>query len=509
MTSSSSSTSMKASLEKAYHNDVTEAEKSQLALHQEQAIIEELSTEHREFLMAHHGTVDLDPIPSMDLKDPLNWPRWKKNLTVLLVAFHCMSSTLMAAGIVPAYESMAEQYGKPLPAVSYLTSTQILIFGVLPTLWLPLMNVYGRRPFLTISVLGATACNIGGGFCTTYGQQMATRALLAFFVCPSIAVGSAVVSEMCFAHERGVKNGIWALMLTVGTPSGPFLMGFVEKYATTKWIYWTFAIMNACTVVAWLFADETLYDHTGQVNSGELKSRFRLKPLVPYKVNWWELISPLKRVQDYRVLIVSCSYAIVFCYANIALVVEMPQVYGSKFDLDAEGIGLQFIAIIIGSVLGEIMAGPLSDYWMKLCIKRRNGVKIIEDRLTVSYTGFIFVIFGLIIFGVRVQQAQQDTWNVTPLIGAAFASAGNQIVTTPLITYAIDCNNMRSFDTSLFVSLIRQVWGFLGPLYFPKMFENLGYGGAYGLMAGLVGICAFLPVVVLQVVNLRRYKNIA
>lgn len=503
----SSSSTRSPSLDKPFGLD--EAEKSQIAVHQEQAISEELSPEHREFLLSRHGTVDLDPIPSMDLNDPLNWPRWKKNATVFLVAFHCMSSTLMAAGIVPAYESMAEQYNKPLPAVSYLTSTQILIFGVLPSLWVPLMNYYGRRPFLTISVLGAMACNIGGGFCKTYGQQMATRALLAFFVCPSIAVGSVIVTEMCFAHERGVKNGVWALMLTVGTPSGPFLMGFVEKYAATRWIYWTFAIMNFCTVIAWLFADETLYDRTGQINSSQIKSRFRLRPLVPGKINWWEIVTPLKRGLDYRVLIVSCSYAIVFCYANIALVVEMPQVYGSKFNLDAEGIGLQFIAIIIGSVLGEILAGPLSDYWMKICIKRRNGVKVIEDRLTVSYTGFIFVIFGLIIFGVRVQQAKQDHWNITPLIGAAFASAGNQIVTTPLITYAVDANYFQSFHTSLFISLIRQVWGFLGPLYFPPMFDNLGFGGAYGLMAGLVGVCAFLPVVILQFVNTRRFKNAA
>jgi hypothetical protein len=37
----------------------------------------ELAPEHREFLLHHHGTFDLDPIPAPDETDPLNWPTWK------------------------------------------------------------------------------------------------------------------------------------------------------------------------------------------------------------------------------------------------------------------------------------------------------------------------------------------------------------------------------------------------------------------------------------------------
>jgi hypothetical protein len=36
-----------------------------------------LSPEHRNYLMARHGTVDLAPMPTMDPADPLNWPAWK------------------------------------------------------------------------------------------------------------------------------------------------------------------------------------------------------------------------------------------------------------------------------------------------------------------------------------------------------------------------------------------------------------------------------------------------
>ncbi len=36
-----------------------------------------LSAEHREYLLARHGTLDLHPLPSTDPSDPLNWPWWK------------------------------------------------------------------------------------------------------------------------------------------------------------------------------------------------------------------------------------------------------------------------------------------------------------------------------------------------------------------------------------------------------------------------------------------------
>lgn len=36
-----------------------------------------LSESHRSYLLERHGTLDLDPIPSIDPADPYNWPLWK------------------------------------------------------------------------------------------------------------------------------------------------------------------------------------------------------------------------------------------------------------------------------------------------------------------------------------------------------------------------------------------------------------------------------------------------
>lgn len=37
----------------------------------------ELSEPHRAYLLQRHGTLDLEPLPSMDPADPYNWALWK------------------------------------------------------------------------------------------------------------------------------------------------------------------------------------------------------------------------------------------------------------------------------------------------------------------------------------------------------------------------------------------------------------------------------------------------
>lgn len=74
------------------------------------------------------GSVSDDGICENDSPhNPRNWPRWKKNAQILMVAFHSMMGTFMAAGIVPAYDALAEEYNVTVPTASYFTSVQVCV----------------------------------------------------------------------------------------------------------------------------------------------------------------------------------------------------------------------------------------------------------------------------------------------------------------------------------------------------------------------------------------------
>lgn len=95
--------------------------------------------------------------------------------------------------------------------------------------------------------------------CTTYGAQMATRVLTAFLISSPIGSGSGMVNELCQPEKRAQKLGWWTLMTTIGTPFGPFLMGFVIQRVVWQWIFWVYAIVNFCQFLLYLaIGDETL-----------------------------------------------------------------------------------------------------------------------------------------------------------------------------------------------------------------------------------------------------------
>lgn len=136
----------------------------------------------------------------------------------------------------------------------------------------------------------------------------------------------------------------------------------------------------------------------------------------------------------------------------------MPIAFGKKFNFDAQQVGLQFIAVIIGCVLGEQVSGPASDWWMKIRT-RKQGQRYPADRLWLSYLGYGTIIAGLLTWGFQLEHA--TTWNVTPCVGAAIASFGTQMLTTILISFSVDCHRDQSTDIGVFVNVCRQIYGFV------------------------------------------------
>lgn len=168
----------------------------------------------------------------------------QKLINLLLVAVHAFMGTFMASGVIPAYASMAEDLNVSLQRTSYMTSLQIAVLGGSPLLWKPLSYRFGRRPIFLLSLLCSCICNIGCAKSPDYASMAACRALVAFFISPAMAIGSAVVTETFFRRERARYLGVWTVMVTLGVPSGPFLLGFVTERVGWRWIFWVLAIVR-------------------------------------------------------------------------------------------------------------------------------------------------------------------------------------------------------------------------------------------------------------------------
>lgn len=156
----------------------------------------------------------------------------------------------------------------------------------------------------------------------------------------------------------------------------------------------------------------------------------------------------------------------VFVFASVLNSVEVPQILQTKFELNAQQLGLQFLGLIIGSLLGEQLGGILSDLWMSWRARRIGHPPMPEFRLWLSYIGFLLAMAGMVIFLVCTEQAQAGKWTVVPVVGTGIAAFGNQVVTTVLTTYAVDTYPQDAGSVGVFINFVRSTWGFIGPFWY-------------------------------------------
>ncbi|KAE8365360.1 major facilitator superfamily domain-containing protein [Aspergillus caelatus] len=472
-------------------------EKAEVSSSQIDDISSSLSPSHREYLFKRHGTLDLDPMPSASDADPYNWPTWKKLTNLLLVAFHACMATFTSS-ITPAYEDISVDLGVSLQRASYLTSLQIAILGGAPLFWKPLSNRYGRRPIFLLSTILSLVCNVGCAKSPTYASLAACRALTAFFISPAAAIGSAVVAETFFKKERARYMGIWTLMVTLGIPVGALIFGFVANRAGYRWIFWVLAITNGVQFILYIFfGPETRYigGSTEDSPSGFKTQYLSFRRIDPTPLTFREFVHPLTMVKRPSVVVPAVVYAMVFLFGSVMITVEVPQLLQEKFALNTEQLGLQFIGVIVGTILGEQIGGSISDYWMNRRARRIRKEPEPEFRLWLSYPGIVLTIVGVIVFLVCTQQAPEGHWTVTPIVGTGVAAFGNQVVTTVMVTYAVDCHPDDPGSVGVFITFVRQIWGFIGPFWFPDMFANVGVAASSGVASAMIFSCSLLPTI--------------
>lgn len=238
--------------------------------------------------------------------------------------------------------------------------------------------------------------------------------------------------------------------------------GHFVRYLTS------FKINGGQFILYLFFGPETLY-LAGSIDNEKsaLKIEYlSLRRIDPTPLSWFEFVRPFTMARHPSILIPACAYAMIFLFANILSTVEVPALLEKKFHLNTEQLGLQFLGAIIGSVIGEQMGGHLSDVWMRRRSNRIDRKAEPEFRLWLSYFGFVLAIIGVIVFLVQTQESPAGKWNVTPIVGVAIGAAGNQLVTTVMITYAVDCYPHEAASIGVFITLVRQIWGFLGPFWY-------------------------------------------
>ncbi|KAF9548020.1 hypothetical protein EC957_007303 [Mortierella hygrophila] len=228
--------------------------------------------------------------------DPKNWPRRKKNIVVMTIAYCAFVGPLGSTIYMPAVLQVKEDLNTDSSLVSATLSVYVLGMGIMPVFWASLCDYLGRRPiylismfiFILGSIFAALAHNIWVFFFMRFIQAVGSSSVL--------AVGGGSLSDVFHSSERGSAFGLYYLGPLIAPMIGPIIGGIISDRVGWRYTMWLLlgAAMIAFLMV--LFILPETYRHridevkptaeqepTGAISRSHIHSTHSDPTLVPSK----------------------------------------------------------------------------------------------------------------------------------------------------------------------------------------------------------------------------------
>ncbi|TWU72759.1 hypothetical protein ED733_002612 [Metarhizium rileyi] len=181
-----------------------------------------------------YAHIELVPQPSDDPDDPLNWPRWRKdlNLVSLLVMVGLIGG--MKTVFISTAGSLSTQYGVSNTAIGALTAGPLLISALTSLMSSITAKFYGKRPVYLVStffLFVGTIWNMTAG--DDYGSCLGARIFqgLGWGAFETLVLGS--IQDTYFEHERNLPVTTYNLLAIATTWGSPLLGGLASKNANS------------------------------------------------------------------------------------------------------------------------------------------------------------------------------------------------------------------------------------------------------------------------------------
>ncbi len=388
------------------------------------------------------------PQPSDDPNDPLNWPRWRRDLiTAILCLLSIIASTLsplLAANTL----TLTLWYERSFTDIALLTGYHLLGVGVAGFIFVASARVWGKRHLYllgTLTIIWSSAW--GGASGHSYGSLLGARFFQGIGLAPFEALVNASVGDLYFVHERGKRMALSNLSLFGGAFFTPVIVGKMTATLGWQWTFYFIAIFTAAMLpLVVLFVPETAFVRDAHFNTdtamtedveerkasptvheqdqppahpvespppAKMISKQNLRIFNGRKTSdsfFKLLLRPFPLFLHPGILWACLIQGTLIGWTVLIGIVLAAIMLGPPLFFNEVQTGYMYTGAFVGALLGFLLAGLLSDSCVRIMTKRNRGIYEPEFRLILVIPQLVFGCAGLYGFGITANNTRVYGW---------------------------------------------------------------------------------------------------
>lgn len=306
------------------------------------------------------------------------------------------------------------------------------------------------------------------------------------------------MSDLWVSEERGKSLAVYTVVPLSAPAVGAIFGGMLVDVVSWRWIFWGGSIFTAASLVLGLLCMRETFAPL------ILKEKKRAIEAQYNRINGVEVDRTQETIKDFKIMLeklfkrdLKRPFILLFTQPIIqALALYMMYIFGLQYlsistfqalfeqtyRQDAKSASMNYLSIALGFIVGCQVAAPLNDKIYKILKERNAGFGQPEYRTYIMVPASIIMPIGLLIYGWSAEYALNP---IIPNIGIFFYCFALIVSYQSVQAYAMDCYPVYAASAIGALSVMRMIGGAAFPIIGPIMYNDMGYGWASTLLAGV------------------------